>query len=85
MTTKIQRVLTALVDGEELTANQIRARFGAGNPHEVVRQIRLKGYAVYSNARKNSKGDLKNFYRLGTPSRAVVAAGYRALGAPAAR
>jgi len=77
--TKTDRVLQALMGGEELTAKQIKARFSVGNPAEVVRQLRFKGFAVYSNPKRNSKGETKNFYRLGTPSRKVVAAGYRAL------
>jgi len=77
--TKTDRVLQALMGGEELTAKQIKARFSVGNPAELVRQLRFKGFAVYSNPKKNSKGETKNFYRLGTPSRKVVAAGYRAL------
>jgi len=77
--TKTDRVLQALMGGEELTAKQIKARFSVGNPAEVVRQLRFKGFAVYSNPKRNSKGETKNFYRLGAPSRAVVAAGYRAL------
>jgi len=77
--TKTDRVLQALMGGEELTAKQIKARFSVGNPAEVVRQLRFKGFAVYSNPKRNSKGETKNFYRLGTPSREVVAAGYRAL------
>ncbi len=76
---KIDRVLNALMNGEELTAKQIRSRFSAGNPHEIVRQLRMKGFAIYSNARTNKKGTTRNFYRLGTPTRAVVAAGYRSL------
>ena len=72
------RVLAALQAGEELTAKQIRARFSAKNPYEVVRQVRHQGYAVYANERTNSKGETKTFYRLGTPSRAMVAAAYAA-------
>lgn len=79
--TKTEKVLTALRNGEELTAKQIASRFSVGNPAEVVRQLRLKGFAIYSNPSVNSKGEIKNFYRLGTPSRAIVAAGYRALAA----
>ena len=79
--TKTEKVLTALRNGEELTAKQIRARFSVGNPHEIVRQLRMKGFAIYSNPSVNSKGVTRNFYRLGTPTRAVVAAGYRALAA----
>lgn len=70
------KVLAALKNGEQMTAKQIAARFSAKNPHEVVRQIRAEGYAVYANERVNSKGDKKTFYRLGTPSRKMVAAAY---------
>jgi len=79
--TKVDRVLEALQNGEELTAKQIRSRFGAGNPASVVQSLRFRGFPIYSNPRKNSKGDVKNFYRLGTASRAVIAAGYRAMAA----
>ena len=74
-------LLNALVTGAELTAAQITARFGAANPREVVRSLREDGYAIYLNKSTNSKGVTKGFYRLGTPTRAVVAAGYAALGA----
>jgi len=78
---KKTRVLDALLSGEQLTAKQISARFGLKNPHEAVRSLRADGFAIYSNERTNSKGAVKSFYRLGTPSRAVVAAGYALLGA----
>lgn len=79
--TKTDRVLAALMAGEVLTAKQIEARFGVGNARATVSDLRMKGFAIYSNARTNSKGEVRNFYRLGTPSRAVIAAGYRALAA----
>ena len=76
--TKTDRVLAAFKAGEELTAKQIASRFSAGNPREVVRNLRAKGYAIYANTKTNSKGDTKTFYRLGTPSRKMVAAAYAA-------
>jgi len=75
------RLLTALQSGEQLTAKQIGSRFSAGNPREVVRQLRASGYAVFGNKRTNSKGAVKTFYRLGTPTRAMVMAAYALLGA----
>jgi hypothetical protein len=75
------RVLAALLEGDELTAPQIRSRFGAQNPHEVIRQIRLTGYPVYLNESKNSKGTVRRKYRIGAASKRLVAAGYRALAA----
>jgi hypothetical protein len=77
--TKTERVLTALRNGEQMTSKQITARFGVANPRALVDGLRKSGFAIYSNARTNKKGVTRNFYRLGTPSRAVVAAGYRAL------
>ena len=74
--TKTDAVLAALQKGEELTANQIRARFGAGNPHDIVRVLREKGYAIYLNERTNSKGEVTQKYRLGTPTREMVALAY---------
>lgn len=78
--TKTASVLTALQNGEELTANQIRARFSVGNPHEAIRSLREKGHAIYLNERTNSKGELTQKYRLGTPSRKMVALAYAVMG-----
>lgn len=77
---KTNMLLEALKNGEELTANQISARYGIRNPHDAVYNLRMQGYAVYLNTRTNSRGEKVNKYRIGTPSRAVVAAGYKALG-----
>jgi hypothetical protein len=81
--TKQDRVLAALVEGNELTGAQIRARFGVGNPRATVSALRMKGFPIYCNERVDTKGRVKMFYRLGTPSRAVIAAGYRALASSA--
>jgi len=78
--TKTASVLAALQNGEELTAAQIRSRFGAGNPHEVIRSLRESGYAIYLNERTNSKGEVTLKYRLGTPSRKMVSLAYAMMG-----
>jgi len=77
--TKQNRLLEALQNGEQLTAAQIRARFGIANPTATVSDLRFNGFAVYANRRTDTKGRVTTKYRLGTPSRKVVAAGYRAL------
>lgn len=77
------RVLSALMNGERLTTKQIAARFSTANPHAVISQLRFEGFPIYKNQRTNSKGETRNFYRLGTPTRAVVAAGYRAMASAA--
>ena len=80
MTNTIQsKVLTALQGGQELTAKQIKARFGAGNPAAVIQALRFSGYSIYLNTHKDTKGRVTQKYRLGTPSRKVIAAGYKAL------
>ena len=79
ISTKQDRVLAALQSGQELTGKQIEARFGLGNARATVSALRMKGFAIYANESVDTKGRVKNKYRLGTPSRAVVAAGYRAL------
>lgn len=69
------KVLKAFQSGKELTSEQIASRFGAGNPQAVVQSLRFAGYPVYLNTRKNG---VKK-YRLGTPSRRVISAGYKAI------
>lgn len=73
------KVIAVLKTGVALTAKQIEARFGVGNARSTVSALRMKGFAIYCNESVDTKGRVKNKYRLGNPSRAVVAAGYRAL------
>ena len=77
--TKQSRLLEALQSGEQLTAKQIAARFGVKNPTATVSDLRYAGFPVYANTRTDSKGRVSTKYRLGTPSREVIAAGFRAL------
>ena len=78
--TKIDMLRNALVSGEKLTSAQITARYGLQNPRAAVHALRhTHGVAVYNNRTMNSKGQVKFKYRAGTPSRKVIAAGYRAI------
>ena len=77
--TKTAKVLSALIAGDTMTSRQIAARFGIANPSATVDYLRKNGHAVYCNPRVNGRGETHNFYRLGTPTKAVVAAGRRAL------
>lgn len=77
--TQTQRVLEALKAGEELTAKQITARFGVASPTKVISNVRQEGFAVYLNKHVDTKGRITHKYRIGTPSRKLIAAGYRAL------
>jgi len=57
----------------------MRVRFGLKNPRATVSDIRYAGFAVYANQHKDTKGRVTTKYRLGKPSRKIVAAGYRAI------
>lgn len=78
--TKKAAVLEALRNTDRgLTAAQISARFGVSNVRATISDLRFEGYAIYANRNTDSKGRTKTFYRIGRPSREIVAAGYRAL------
>jgi hypothetical protein len=82
MTTQFEKLHTALVlNGEKLTAKQISARYNIANPHDAVYQLRMEGYSIYCNKHTDTKGRVTNKYSFGTPSRKVIAAGYKALAA----
>ena len=82
MKTQFEKLHTALVlNGEKLTAKQISARYNIANPHDAVYQLRMEGYSIYCNKHTDTKGRVTNKYTFGTPSRKVIAAGYKALAA----
>jgi len=62
-----------------LTATKMQSVFGVKNPAALVDHLRKEGHAIYLNTRINANGEKVSFYRLGTPTKAVVAAGIRAL------
>ena len=74
------KLRNAFFQGRELSAKQITAQFGIASPSKVVSMLRLEdGMAIYNNRHVDTKGRVVNKYRLGTPTRKVIAAGYRAL------
>ena len=77
--TKTAKVIAVLESGVELTGKQIESRYNVANARAMISSLRMQGYSVYLNRRTNSFGETYSKYRLGTPSRAVVAAGYQAL------
>ena len=79
MMTKQERVLEALRKGEELTAAQIKARFGVKNPTATVSDIRNRGYAIYATQRVAGNGVQVTEYAHGHASRKLIAAGYKAM------
>lgn len=79
--TATTRLLNALRSGEELTARQIESRYSVASARGLVHSLRSQGYAIYMNRRVNSKGAVTQKYRLGTPSRSMVATAFAVLGA----
>lgn len=75
---------TLVVEGKQRTAKQMAAYFNT-TPKTVqsrISELRTQeGIAVYANKRTDSKGRTSTFYRVGNPTKAVVAAGFRALAA----
>jgi transcription initiation factor IIE alpha subunit len=79
-TTQAAKVATALENGAELTAKQITSRYGVKNVRAVISKLRSEGFSIYLNKRVSSfDGESYMKYMVGTPTRAVVAAGYQAL------
>jgi len=62
-----------------LTVNKMRSVFGVANPSALINELRTEGHAIYLNTRINSKGEKVSFYRLGTPTKRMIAAGIAAL------
>ena len=79
-TTQATKVATALVNGAELTAKQISSRYGVKNVRAVISQLRSEGFSIYLNKRVSSfDGETYMKYMIGTPTKAIIAAGYKAL------
>jgi hypothetical protein len=77
--TKTFKLFNAMYNGEKVTASQAEKRFGIKNISAEVSRIRQNGYAVYANNRKAGNGVQVTEYEIGKPSRALVAAGYKAM------
>jgi hypothetical protein len=76
-----QRVLIALEMGQVFTPAQIAARFNVANPSALVNALRQQGFPVYGNRTVLADGTRTTKYRLGTASRSIIAAGYKAIAA----
>jgi hypothetical protein len=76
--TKTFKVFNALYHGDTLTASEAKKRFGVGNLAAEASRIRQNGYAVYANTRKAANGVTVTEYKMGKPSREIVALGYMA-------
>jgi len=62
-----------------LTASKMQSVFGVANPSATINELRNEGHAIYLNSRINTHGDKVAFYRLGTPTKRMIAAGIAAI------
>jgi len=74
-----EKLVEFFKSGKDITESQARARFGVANLPARIAELRAEGYSIYKNKTKNGA----TVYRLGTPSRAMVAAAYSLMGAQA--
>ncbi len=82
------RVLAYLSKDSEyntLTAQKMQSVFGIANPSATINELRNEGHAIYLNSRVNANGDKVSFYRLGQPTKRIVAAGIAAIRAQGER
>lgn len=78
--TQIQKLKSALETNGSLTAKQIATKLKIKNPHEAVRKLRESGVCVYGNTATLKNGTKTTKYRIGTPSKAMIAAAYALAG-----
>jgi predicted ArsR family transcriptional regulator len=80
--TQSQRILKVLKSGQGYTAGQLAGMAGTtkASVRARVSELRADGFAVYANTRSS---DGKTFYRLGTPTREMVAMAYSVMGGQA--
>ena len=71
---KKQKVLNLLSKGQNVAWATIQNKFELESPRSMIDTLRAEGYMIYGN-RVNGK----KYYRMGTPTRAIVAAGIKAL------
>jgi len=71
---KTQKVLNLLNSGAEVTWKTLRQKFDLRSPTSMIGKLRNQGVMIYTNKSSNGVS-----YRVGTPSKAVIAAGQRAL------
>ena len=73
-TSKTQKVLELLETGKSVSWKTLRNKFDLTSPRAMVDKLRAAGNMIYIN--KTAQG---TFYRLGAPSKAIIAAGIKKL------
>ena len=71
------KVLNLLSKGAPVSWTTLRNKFDLTSPRAMVDQLRTEGHMVYINQTSNGTS-----YRLGTPTKSIIAAGIRKLYGP---
>jgi len=66
-------LLKHLNSGKAFTPKQISASFGLKNPHRAIHSLRAQGNCIYTNSATLSDGSKTTKYRIGKPTRRMVA------------
>jgi predicted ArsR family transcriptional regulator len=76
-TPQATKILNALTSGDTFTARQAAKRFSmpVANVSKRIYDLRSEGYCVYAN---RVTGSTEVSYRIGTPSKAMIAAAFSA-------
>ena len=74
---KQNKLLNYLQTGSTVTPKQIARGFGLKNPHDAIHQLRNQGHCIYTN---RTSGSDTVTYRIGTPTKRMVAFANRVLG-----
>jgi ribonucleotide monophosphatase NagD (HAD superfamily) len=80
--TKTERLAKFLQNGGDITESQAQARFGIANLSATVAELRSQGYCIYTNTLKTKAGEV-SLYRMGKPTREMIAVAYSKLGGQA--
>ena len=76
--TKTFKLQQALQAGEAITASVAAKRFGIKNISAEVSRIKANGYVVAKSTRKAGNGVQVTEYKLGHPTRELIALAYKA-------
>ena len=71
---KKEKVLNLLSKGANVSWKSLRNKFDLTSPRAMVDTLRAEGYMIYGNKVKG-----QTVYRMGQPTRAIIAAGIQAL------
>jgi len=73
-TTKTEKVRNLFSKGNDVSWKTLRNKFDLQSPASMVMKLRNEGMMIYENRSKSGVS-----YRVGTPSKAIIAAGINAV------